>query len=314
MTLRGQRPVIAGASRVHVLYITQTGLAEPLGRSQVIPYLSGLAALGTRFTVLSLERAADLASGASQEAAALMPSGTHWIPLTYHARPPLASTAFDVVAAVARGIFTRGVDLVHARSTVAALIARLVAGWKGVPWLFDVRGFLAMEYVDAGHWRADSHRARLTAAIERKLISTATGLVFLTERGRALAHTEAPASRDRPSAVIPCAVDLDRFRFSAVERTRRRAELGLGQERVLVYSGSLGSWYLAPEMMGFHAAMQAAGPSRFLVLTRQPELARREAAAAGLSETVIVRAVSPNDVPSYLSAADGAIAFVKKGM
>jgi glycosyltransferase involved in cell wall biosynthesis len=57
--------------------------------------------------------------------------------------------------------------------------------------------------------------------------------------------------------------------------------------------------------------MRAAGPTRFLVLTRQTELGRREAAAAGVSETVIVLAASPNDVPSYLSAADGAIAFVR---
>jgi hypothetical protein len=47
MTLKGKR----------VLYISYNGMLDPLGQSQVIPYLRELSTLGVRFTLLSYERA-----------------------------------------------------------------------------------------------------------------------------------------------------------------------------------------------------------------------------------------------------------------
>ena len=47
MTLEGRR----------ALFISYNGMLDPLGQSQVIPYLRELANRGVRFTLLSFERA-----------------------------------------------------------------------------------------------------------------------------------------------------------------------------------------------------------------------------------------------------------------
>ena len=39
-----------------VLYITYDGLTDPLGQSQILPYLKGLAKHGYQFTILSFEK------------------------------------------------------------------------------------------------------------------------------------------------------------------------------------------------------------------------------------------------------------------
>ena len=39
-----------------VLFISYNGMLDPLGQSQVIPYLKELSKLGARFTLLSYER------------------------------------------------------------------------------------------------------------------------------------------------------------------------------------------------------------------------------------------------------------------
>ena len=41
---------------MRVLYLSHTGLTEPLGRSQVLPYVLGLARRGWDFTILSFEK------------------------------------------------------------------------------------------------------------------------------------------------------------------------------------------------------------------------------------------------------------------
>ena len=40
----------------NVLYISYDGMTDPLGQSQVLPYLEGLSQQGFRFTLLSFEK------------------------------------------------------------------------------------------------------------------------------------------------------------------------------------------------------------------------------------------------------------------
>src|SRR5688500_12731534 len=50
------RPAMALEGR-RVLFISYNGMLDPLGQSQVIPYLRELAKRGVQFTLLSFERA-----------------------------------------------------------------------------------------------------------------------------------------------------------------------------------------------------------------------------------------------------------------
>jgi glycosyltransferase involved in cell wall biosynthesis len=295
---------------VRVLYISYTGLTEPLGRSQIIPYVVGLSDHGHSFSIVSFEKPAAPTHSAPDEIHGLLPPGTTWIPLRYHQRPSVPATTWDALQGILSSLRLQPCNLVHARSTVPALMARVVAARWRVPWLFDVRGFLAQEYVDAGHWSAAGALARLTAGLEQSLLDAASGLVFLTQRA-ANAHEADRTSDHRPVAVIPCAVDLRRFRFDAVARARLRAEWGLERQAVMVYSGSLGSWYLPGEMLDFLAvARSKLNDLRFLVLTPQPDLVHTEAQKRDLRHLLIVRSITSAEVPAYLSAADFGVAFI----
>jgi glycosyltransferase involved in cell wall biosynthesis len=185
----------------------------------------------------------------------------------------------------------------------------------GVKMIFDVRGLLADEYVDAGHWRAGSINYRLTKAMERRCFAASDGVVTLTERiwpiikewdglrGRRVAHE-----------VIPCCVDLEKFNYDPAARAARRAELGLGGRFVVVYSGSVGGWYLTEEMADFFAALsKARADAHLLWLTPgSHDVVRNILRERGIGEDrYTVLASAPADVASYLSAADAGLAFIK---
>jgi glycosyltransferase involved in cell wall biosynthesis len=289
-----------------VLFISHNGLTEPLGRRQVLPYILGLSARGWRFEVLSFEKAemaspdaVDVVQDLTQRA------GIRWHPARYHRRPPLISTAFDVLRGALKARWlTRGVGLVHARSTVPAVMARLACGF-GRPWIFDVRGLLAEEYADAGHWRRGGLRYRLTSAAERRLLSGAAGRVVLTSR-----IADRIGGR---STVIPCCVDTDVFRPCEDRRREIRGLLDSRFDRLLVYSGSLGSWYRLDDMLEFFRVASEELPSLgFLLLTPQPAVAVAAARRLGLESRVRGLAVSPDEVPRYLAAADAGICFLGK--
>src|ERR1044071_1543824 len=87
-----------------VLYITYDGLMEPLGQSQVLPYLRGLAR-DFSITAMSFEKVQDWADRERRQELQkeLDRARIEWIPLRYHKRPTVPATAFDVANGILRG-------------------------------------------------------------------------------------------------------------------------------------------------------------------------------------------------------------------
>jgi glycosyltransferase involved in cell wall biosynthesis len=295
-----------------VLYISHNGLTEPLGRRQVLPYLVGLGERGWRFSVVSFEKSEQATPEARDEVlAALRGVSARWIPLAYHRRPPVLATLYDAAVSLwatnASGLRPR---LIHARSTVPAALASVLSRRFRVPWIFDLRGLLAQEYVDAGHWKAHWPRARITAASERHLLRSADGVVVLTRRLATELRSAGQLGSETPIEVVPCMTDLREFRPDSEARRQVRAALGMPSAKILVYSGSLGSWYRIDEMLAFYAVARQQMPElRLLVLTPQPGAARAAAARAGVSDAVVLE-LPPPQVPRHLAAADAGICFL----
>lgn len=297
-------------------------MLDPLGQSQVIPYLRELSAAGVCFTLLSFERPAAFEQAGIEKCnqldRQLTENGIEWHRLRYHQRPSLPATLYDILNGIKQGqslVRRNNIEMVHARSTVPAAIALGLKKLFGIKMIFDVRGLLADEYVDAGHWRKTGIKYRLTKTMERRCLAGSDGIVTLTERIWGIVE-EWPQVRDRGLAhrVIPCCVDLERFRFDPASRVERRAELGLHDEFVLVYSGSVGGWYLTREMADFFVALLAMWPNAhflWLITTGQDKVESILKARGVATSRYTVRSVPSPDVPSYLSAGDAGIALIK---
>lgn len=306
-----------------VLFISYNGMLDPLGQSQVLPYLRELAGRGVQFTLLSFERAKAFepqgVSQCEQLRDKLKAQGIEWHWLRYHQRPSIPATMYDVMAGyrkAARLVRRNRIEMVHARGHISATIALWLKRRFGVKMIFDLRGLMAEEYVDANHWREAGVPYRLTKAAERRILAATDGIVTLTERiwpiirewkglrGRAVHHE-----------VIPCCVDLSLFEFSADDRARRRSELGLGDRFTMVYSGSLDGWYLTEEMADFFASyLKRDRQAHLLWLTTGSHDRVRELMAGRNvgTENFSVLAVASSEVPSYLAAADVGLAFIKR--
>jgi glycosyltransferase involved in cell wall biosynthesis len=305
-----------------VLFISYNGMLDPLGQTQVIPYLRELAKLGVQFTLLSFERAAAFegegVSKRDQLHRELSSQGIEWHWLRYHQRPSVPATIYDVIAGLrkARSLVRRNrIEMVHARSHIPATIALALKRSLGTKMIFDLRGLMAEEYVDAQHWRKDSLPYRITKAAERRIFEETDAVVTLTERiWPIIKEWEGLRGRDVHHAVIPCCVDLSLFKFSDEERALRRTELGLGDKFTIVYSGSLDGWYLTEKMADFFAVFRRRNPHAHLLwLTngsheRVKDLMRSRNVAVDHFSVLSVRARA---VPSYLSAADAGLSFIK---
>jgi glycosyltransferase involved in cell wall biosynthesis len=306
-----------------VLFISYNGMLDPLGQSQVIPYLRELAKKGVRFTLLCFERpkafTTEGIAQCEQLRQQLAAQGIEWHWLPYHQRPSVPATIYDVLAGyrkAGRLVLRNQIEMVHARGHIPATIALGLKKRFGTKMIFDVRGLMAEEYVDAEHWREGGIPYRLTKATERRILAATDAVVTLTERiWPIIREWEGLRGRSVHHEVIPCCVDLSLFKFSDEERMRRRAELGLGDRFTMVYSGSLDGWYLTEKMADFFASFLQRRPDAHLLwLTtgshdRVKELMRNRNVGNG---NFSVLSIASPAVPSYLAAADAGLAFIKR--
>jgi glycosyltransferase involved in cell wall biosynthesis len=208
--------------------------------------------------------------------------------------------------------------MVHARGHIPATIALGLKKRFGTKMIFDLRGLMAEEYVDAQHWTEGGVPYRITKSTERRILASTDAIVTLTERiWPIIREWEGLRGRAVHHEVIPCCVDLSLFQFSDEDRKRRRAELGLDDHFTVVYSGSLDGWYLTENMADFFASfLKRNREAHLLWLTtgshdRVRELMKsRNVAAANFS----VLSTASEAVPSYLAAADAGLAFIKRCM
>lgn len=280
------------------LFISYTGLLEPLGASQVLPYVRGLARRGHRMYLLTFEKKSATQWDRRRLAIKLQDDGIHWSARRYHRRPAILSTVLDVVIGVLWSfvvIVRHDIEMLHARSHVAALVAEIVRRLIGKPYIFDHRGLMAEEFADSGIWKRGGICYRLTAACERMFVKNAAGVVVLTE---ALAETYRGTIRHLE--VIPCAVDLDVFRPASPSEKRPFD---------LVYAGSWSGIYLCEETRRFFEAYKRIHiEGRMLVVTTEARLFDNPP-----QHGVEFRAARPEEVPELLRMARAGISLRRQG-
>jgi glycosyltransferase involved in cell wall biosynthesis len=287
-------------SALRVVYVTYDGALDPLGSSQVLPYLLGLAARGFEIALVSFEKRERWTNDALRTALQrrLQEAGVLWRPLRYHRRPRLPATFWDVCqgsAAISALVRRFGAKIVHCRSDVAMFMARRASLPSGVRLIYDIRGFFADERAESGSWRPGSLLDVAVRRAERANLVAADGVVVLTEAARVALSARGLALPE--CRVIPTCVDLASFHPRPADAT---PSFGL------VYVGSLGSWYLTKEMVAFARVSARWIPGRTLFLT--PDL--HEARRAGVTDDwAELRKVDHAEVASWLRSARASLFF-----
>ncbi|MCI0485708.1 MAG: glycosyltransferase [Blastocatellia bacterium] len=308
--------------KADALYICYWSLQDPLCQTQSLAYLRGLAARGHRFALITFEQPKYKLNSAQRAAMRreLKGQGIYWYPLKYHKRFPILATAYDCLRAILVGAFVvlrHRPRIVHSRASIPASVALALSRVCGLKFLYDADSRLSEEYADNGHWSRTSRAFKMTAGVEAMSRRRADSIVVLSERLRDDFIGEFQVRA--PIEVIPCCVDLDGFHFNERAREARRRELGLNDEKLLVYAGKTGERYLTDEMFEFFKVARErikdsflAG-ARLLVLTGDdPEIFHRIARRHLVDASdYYVRHSSRQEMPEWLSASDAGLAFIR---
>lgn len=304
---------------IGTLYICYFGLHEPLVQTQVLPYLRHLSAAGARVHLLTFEPHLHekwSEHELTRQREELAADGLSWFCLPYHKSPSVPATLYDIIAGArfaTRLARREKIDVLHARAHVPMAMVLWARRFVSVKVIFDIRGLIAEEYVDAGIWTKRSLAFRLVKRVEGAGIRRADQIVVLTERLRdwLVAHK---LKRADQIEVIPCCVDFARFELKLPNKDDPEAPSFAGDRFEVVYAGSLIGLYLVEEMGRFFKAIKERKPDAFLRIlsVSPPEPGAAALKRAGLSENDFeIRAVSAAEVPTHLRRARLGISFRK---
>lgn len=294
-----------------VLYISYSGMLEPLGQSQVLAYQEHLAA-DHPVHLVSFERSEDWGRVSEREAVAqrMRSAGIHWHPLRYHKRFSAFATAWDIACGATAGwrlVRKHGLTIVHARSYVASVMALMIKRLTNVKYVFDMRGFWADERVDGGLWPRSGRMYRVAKWFEKRFLLSADHVVSLTQAAvREMAHFDYLHGHMPSITVIPTCADLSRFKPMPRESD--------GKNFVLGYVGTVGTWYLFDDVAACFAQLLRMQPdAQFLIVNRgEHDYIRSRLAAAGVpAESVEIISATHAEVPQQMARMDAGVFFIK---
>ena len=299
-----------------VLYVSYNGLLDPVGCSQILPYLKGLSPLGYHFHLITYERKGRLQnpkqlSRLQKEAA---DCSIEWHILT---RSNDGAGFFSKFADIVRGVWLafkivskEKMHIFHARAYHAAMFGWILKKFSNVgKTIFDMRGFTVDQYADIGYWGKNSVHYRLAKFFEKKFICSYDGVVVLTQEAQT---TLKSWGRFQGVSVIPCCVDTSLFRpLSEKEKMAAKEKLGLLGRDVYVHCGSIAGWYLLDHMIQYYKWIETRNPnSTFLLVVKEnhEEIISR-LKNAGVENFKVVSA-DYIEIPKLIGIAEAGFAFV----
>lgn len=308
----------------NVLFITYDGLTDPLGQSQILPYMSGLSELGHKITILSCEKADRFTQFSETITSITKKSNMNWDFISFTTKPPILAKIYDfwrLLAKARKMVKAFSVDTIHCRSYIAADIGLRLKNEFGCKVVFDMRGFWADERKDSGAWNQDNFLfKRLYQNYknkERNFILNSNYIITLTNAAKnEIMSWDYARNKKLSIATIPCCADLNHFSLTSLEQKQiARNRLDIDNDKFVVsYLGSIGAWYMLNEMLQFFKILTTKYTnSIFLFITHSnPQLI-----LAGLTDykinpkSVKVVSASRDDVSLYIKASDVNISFIK---
>lgn len=287
----------------NIVYISYTGVLEPLGKSQVLNFLNKIDGI-YKIKLYTFEKL----TPASTEKVNLIKESEirdhiHWKVLKYHKKPRLLATIYDICNCTLNILFSykkNHISLVHARGNISAIIALIIYKVRGTPFIFDMRGLWADQMVNAGRLRENGFIYRVLKKIEFQLLMKCCNLEVNTNALLNYLDKKHPKlSLKDKTHVFPSYVDLDHFTPETKISTSRFLHVGI--------VGTVTGWANLHGMLKFFSVvLKQDKKSKLTIVTQdKPDIVYEEMRSINIEkEYVNVISAKYSDVPALMNRMD----------
>ena len=238
--------------------------------------------------------------------------------ITYSAWPVLRKpnvaigsllTVLSSAGKIKKYIRENNIHIVMPRSTFPAMIVNQIKN-KNFKLIFDADGLPIEERIDFAGLKKESFQYKLMKSAETKMLKCADAVITRSQKAIDIHIAHIGESYRSKFSVVFNGRNKNVFDYQPPLREEVRQELGLKDELLFVYAGSLGPQYCLTEMLEIFQAYAEKRGSKFLILTGNTAFAEQNIPSE-LKPHVILKSVPAEKVSFYLNGGDVAFGLRK---
>ena len=298
----------------NILYISQDGLLDPLGQSQIYPYIEGLSKNYFFFICTSenLENSNKINLFKNK-----INKNIDWRFNVIKKKSGKINRIFEILLLYFLAIkilFKKKISIIHCRSYLPMPICVLVKLFTNIKIIFDTRGSWFDERVDGGMLKEkgiDKLIFKILKRLEVFFFQYSDYLVFLTENS--LNKINPKFIKNKKIAIIPCASDFNHFKILDIkEKEAIKSQMSLSNKFIITYIGSLGSWYQIEKIISFFSQFKNFYKDTFLLILTYSEIEKQMIKfPKNLSDSYCFLSCSREDIPKIIGISDLTLSFIK---
>jgi len=307
---------------MNVLYITYDGLLDPLGSSQILPYIKGISTHQDGVVILSFEKPERFSQGQQSMLSDIMDYRIHWKPLRFTEGLGFMGKLWDLSRMYFWSFYLANkytTQVVHARGHAPAQVGLFLKRVLKKKLIFDFRGLWVDERIDKGGWDLSNFFHRLQykyfKRVEKKLLAQADQIVVLTNKvvSEVVKLGASPPSK---ITVIPCCADFNHFPLlTDISILEAKTLTGIPDNAfVLGYLGSVGDMYMLDHLFHLYELTKNVRDDYHLLIITQDITALEDLMKRYLKphlhSFIHIKSASRDDVPRLLPAISIMVSFI----
>ena len=208
-----------------VLYVSVDGLLDPLGTSQILPYINGLTNDNLAFFICTIENKNNINKVPDLKKKIKKNKNLHWYYYFFQKKSGKLNRVIELILLYFLTIkifLTKKIDILHSRSYLPMFICIFIKLFFRVKIIFDTRGSWFDERIDGGMLKKsglDLLIYKILKKIEFLLFKLSDHIIFLTNNGYSKINKF--LIKDKNVSVIPCSADYNLFKILDSEKKKR---------------------------------------------------------------------------------------------
>lgn len=306
-----------------VLFITYDGLLDPLGSSQILPYIKIINCHVSKMVILSFEKSHRTIEQTNCKKIDLNNSNIIWKPLSFTGKYGAWGKIYDLIRMYLFSTYltaTQGIKIIHARGHLSAEVGAFLKKIFKIKLIFDFRGLWVDERVDKGGWDINKYVDRIQYKYYKKkeaeLLEIADAIIVLTEKMYTILAAM-PKINLYNVTIIPCCADFHHFPLATSDKRKyARNKLRIPNEAmVLGYVGSVGNMYRLDRFFDFFIhAYRFNNNCIALIITENIEELEKiiyKKVPPNILCNLIYRSSNRNEMPELISSMSVLISFIE---
>ena len=301
-----------------ILYISLDGLLDPLGSSQILPYINGSSKSDLIFFICTIENKNKINKIKNLKKIIEKNKNLHWEYYLFKKKRGKINRLLELILLYTLTIKTfllKQIDILHSRSYLPMFVCIFLKLFSKVKIIFDTRGSWFDERIEGGMLKQngiDLVIYKILKSIEFLLFKSSDYIIFLTNNG--LNKVNKSFIKDKKISIIPCAADYSLFKILDVEKKNKiKKSLGLEEKFIITYSGSLGSWYNFDQIKIFYSNFLSKYPDTFLIILTQSEIQKELSNLPDhIKNKIIFLSTKREFIPEIIGVSDLTLCFIKK--